>query len=125
MTPSAGTAQLPVTADASGSTDLDGSPISSYRFDFGDGTVVGPQAGATAGHTYTAAGTHTVTVTVTDTGGRASSATTQVTVNPPPEVPPSPVLTVSPASGEAPLAVTADASGSTDDGDSTPIATSP
>jgi parallel beta-helix repeat protein len=122
VTPNAGTAPLPVTADASGSTDFDGSPISTYRFDFGDGTVVGPQAGATASHTYKSGGTFTVTVTVTDTEGRASTATTQVDVNPPPEVPPSPVLTVSPGSGKAPLAVTADGSGSTDDSDSSPIA---
>ena len=43
--------------------------------------VVGPQAGATAAHTYTAAGTYTVTVTVADTGGLSSKATKQVTVS--------------------------------------------
>ena len=43
--------------------------------------AVGPQAGATANHTYTSAGTYTVTVTVTDTAGLSSTATAQVTVN--------------------------------------------
>src|SRR5206468_3079582 len=53
VTPSSGTAPLTVTANASGSSDPDGT-IASYRFDFGDGTVVGPQSGSTAGHTYAA-----------------------------------------------------------------------
>jgi hypothetical protein len=69
-----------VTADASASTDTDATPIDTYRFDFGDGTVVGPQAQATADHTYDAAGTYTVTVTVTDTAGKSSQATAPVTV---------------------------------------------
>ena len=43
------------------STDNDGTPVASYSFDFGDGSlVVGPQPGATASHTYTAFGTFTV-----------------------------------------------------------------
>jgi PKD repeat protein len=50
----------------------------SYRFDFGDGTVVGPQTGATAAHTYTAAGSYQATVTATDSGGLSSTATVTV-----------------------------------------------
>jgi PKD repeat protein len=70
---------LAVTADASGSTDTDDTPIASYRFNFGDGTaVVGPQASAIATHTYRTAGVFTVTVTVTDTAGQSSVATAQV-----------------------------------------------
>jgi parallel beta-helix repeat protein len=80
-TPTSGPAPLQVTADASGSTDGDATPIATYTFDFGDGsTAVGPQAGATAAHTYTAAGTYTINVTVTDTAGLSSTATAQVTV---------------------------------------------
>ena len=121
VSPGSGVAPLQVTADASGSTDTDATPIATYRFDFGDGTIVGPQAGATANHTYTTAGTYTARVTVTDTAGLSSSATAQVTVNPA-DAAPAAALTVSPSSGVAPLQVTADASGSTDT-DATPIAT--
>jgi len=68
-----------VTADASAST-AGGSPISSYSFDFGDGTTVGPQSGATANHTYQSAGTYTVTVTVTDGNNLTSTTNQTVTV---------------------------------------------
>jgi PKD repeat protein len=81
VTPASGTVNLAVTADASGSSDTDATPIESYKFDFGDGSaVVGPQSGATATHTYTVAGTYTVTVTVTDSGGLVGRATAQVVV---------------------------------------------
>jgi len=120
VTPSSGSAPLTVTADASGSKDPGSTPIDNYRFDFGDGTVTGPQAGATAQHTYNDAGTYTVKVTVTDTVGNSSVATTQVTVSGVQEAPPAAALTVSPSSGTAPLDVLADASSSTD-ADETPI----
>jgi PKD repeat protein len=72
---------LSVTADASASTDTDGTPIASYTFDFGDGTaLVGPQAGATATHAYAAAGSYTAQVTVTDTAGLSSTASAPVSV---------------------------------------------
>ena len=71
VSPSSGVFPLPVSVDASGSSDGDATPIASYKFDFGDGSaVVGPQAGATATHTYSVAGTYVVTATVTDTGGQ-------------------------------------------------------
>jgi PKD repeat protein len=79
VSPASGAAPLAMSADASGSTDTDSTPIASYRFDFGDGSAaVGPQTGATASHTFAAAGTYTVTVTVTDTAGLSSTATAQV-----------------------------------------------
>src|SRR5439155_330554 len=112
VTPSSGTAPLAVTADASASSDPDGT-IASYRFDFGDGTVVGPQAGATATHTY-AAGTWTARVTVADNGGATATASATVTVAPAGNQPPVASLTVTLPSGTAPLAVTADASASSD-----------
>ncbi len=120
VTPASGTAPLVVSASASGSTDADATPISTYSFDFGDGTVVGPQAAATASHTYAAAGTFTVTVTVKDTGGLSSQTTKTVSVVA--DAPPVAVLSVTPASGAAPLVVSASASGSTD-ADATPIST--
>jgi parallel beta-helix repeat protein len=71
---------VPVTADASGSSDADLNGIASYTFDFGDGTVVGPQAAPTATHTYAGAGTYAVTVTVQDAAGLTDPATAQETV---------------------------------------------
>lgn len=78
VSPSSGTAPLAVTADASAST-AGSSPISSYSFDFGDGTTVGPQSAATASHTYQNAGTYKVTVTVTDGNNMTSTASQTVT----------------------------------------------
>jgi len=108
VSPAAGIAPLTVTADASGSTDADSTPISTYTFDFGDGSVVGPQAGATAGHVYTAAGSFTVTLTVTDSIGLRSTTSATVTVQV--DLPPAASLKVSPSNGRVPLTVTADAS---------------
>ena len=96
-----------VTADASGSTDPIG--ISAYIFNFGDGTTVGPQAGATATHTYTAGGSFTLSVTAVDSAGASATATRTVVAS----TPPAAALTVNPSAGTAPLAVTADASDST------------
>jgi len=73
-----------LTASAAGSTDTDATGIASYTFDFGDGTpAVGPQAGPTATHRYTAVGTgsYTVTVTVRDTAGNASTTTRKIKVH--------------------------------------------
>ena len=120
LTPPSGPVNLAVTADASASTDTDATPIASYTFDFGDGTVVGPQAGATATHTYTSVGSYTVKVTVTDSAGLSSTATAAVQALPP-DTPPVAAITLTPTTGLVNLAVTANASGSTDT-DATPIA---
>jgi PKD repeat protein len=117
VTPVLGVAPLPVSADASGSTQ-GSSPVASYSFDWGDGNSTGPQAAATANHTYASGGTYTITVTVVDTDGGTATATQQVTVA---AVPPTPALSVSPSSGQVGAPVSADASGST--AGSAPIAT--
>jgi PKD repeat protein len=75
-TPVTGNAPLAVVAHASGSSDADGT-IVSYRFDFGDGSVAGPQADPTASHVY-AAGSFTLSVTVTDDNGGESVATAPI-----------------------------------------------
>ena len=81
VTPTSGQAPLSVTADASAST-AGNAPISSYTFNFGDGTIVGPQTSPTANHTYQTPGTYyPVTVTVTDTSNATATATQTVTVN--------------------------------------------
>ena len=117
LTPTSGTFPLTVRADASASTDPDGTPIATYQFDFGDGVATGPQAGARADHTYTTAGTYTVTVTVTDTAGKSSATTATETVK---DLAPTASLSISPTFGNLPLRVVADASGSSDP-DPTPI----
>ena len=81
VNPASGVAPLTVTADASGSTDNDGTPIASYEFDFGDGTILGPSVSATAGHTYAAAGTYTVVVTIVATAGMSSATSATVIVS--------------------------------------------
>ncbi|GIG56100.1 hypothetical protein Lfu02_04720 [Longispora fulva] len=101
-----GNAPLAVTADASGSVP-GGAAISSYTFDFGDGRVIGPQAGRSTTHTYTAGGTYVVRVTVTDAAGVKSAATAPVTII-------QPNLTAALATSQtAALTAKADASGST------------
>lgn len=70
--------QLTCTVDGSGSSDSDGS-IAAYAWDFGDGTTA---TGATAGHTYTAAGTYTIKLTVTDDRGGTGTLSQQVQVAP-------------------------------------------
>jgi parallel beta-helix repeat protein len=81
VTPTSGQAPLSVTADASAST-AGNAPISSYTFNFGDGTIVGPQTSPAANHTYQTPGTYyPVTVTVTDNNNATATATQTVTVN--------------------------------------------
>ena len=83
VTPTSGTLPLQVTADASGSSDPDGT-IASYSINFGDGTVT---SGPVAAHTYYSAGTFTVKATVTDNLGATASATRSVVVSAPPCTP--------------------------------------
>ena len=76
ITPKAGTAPLAVTASTSGSTDPDGTIVST-SIDFGDGTVVNS---ASTQHTYSQAGSFTVTAKITDNQGVASATTMTVVV---------------------------------------------
>jgi PKD repeat protein len=62
--------------DASGSYDPDGT-ITSYFWDFGDGTT---ETGVTVQHAYSQDGTYTVTLTVTDDGGATDTASATKTV---------------------------------------------
>jgi len=73
---SLGVAGLTVTADATGSSDPDGT-IEAYAWDFGDGNTA---SGPTATHEYAEPGTYTVTLTVTDDEGATDSASTSQVV---------------------------------------------
>jgi PKD repeat protein len=72
---------LTVIADASQSTDTDGTPIANLVFNFGDGHSESPLLGVSrVTHTYDKPGPYRVTVVATDTAGNSSSASMQVTV---------------------------------------------
>ena len=70
-----------VTADATGSSDVDEAGVTAYTFDFGDGTVLGPQASGIASHDYVTSGPHLVTVSVTDAGGLTSTDEASVSLS--------------------------------------------
>ncbi|MCF7891059.1 PKD domain-containing protein [Candidatus Bipolaricaulota bacterium] len=108
--PTSGNASLEVTCDASNSSDPDGSIIS-YDWDFDDGSN---GSGEIATHTYDSAGNYTAELTVTDNDGATDSTTQSIDVSPPPSDPPTASFTSSPTSGEAPLEISFDASGSSD-----------
>jgi PKD repeat protein len=67
---------LTVTVDGSASADPDGT-VAGHAWNFGDGST---GTGATASHTYAAAGTYQVTLTVTDNKGATGRVTQPVTV---------------------------------------------
>jgi PKD repeat protein len=66
-------------ADAGGSSDPDGA-VTSYRWDFGDGSD--PVTTAQAVHDYAVSGTYQVTLTITDNTGMTAVRTRPVTVAP-------------------------------------------
>ena len=72
-------ADLVLSVDGSTSSDSDGT-LASYAWDFGDG---GTATGATATHTYAAAGSYTVRLTVTDNVGATGTVTSVATVTAP------------------------------------------
>ncbi len=73
-TPSSGGVPLPVTFDASTSTDPDGDALS-YSWNYGDGTT---GAGKTVQKTYTTAGKKDVVLTVRDSKGATNTKTMAV-----------------------------------------------
>lgn len=99
---------LTASVDGTASSDANG-PITSYAWTFGDG---GTGTGATAQHTYAAAGTYNVTLTVTDNSNETNSVTHPVTVTAPPAAnqPPTAGFTATPSD----LSVAVDASTSAD-----------
>ena len=110
----AGQAPLTVNFNGSGSTAATGDTIASYAWSFGDGSSA---TGATISHTFATAGTYNTTLTVTDSKGLTGFATTPIVVTAAPVAvnqAPTAVVNATPLTGTAPLAVSFDASGSTD-----------
>jgi PKD repeat protein len=108
--------------DASGTTSPGGS-ITSYEWDFGDGTTKARTRNAQ--HTYDTAGTYTVILTVTDEAGVTATEEQQVKVSIAPSMPEAVIATV-PAKedpddnfieGQVPFEVSFDATNSTDPDD--------
>jgi PKD repeat protein len=104
--PASATVGRPVTFDASGSVP-GGSPITAYRWSFGDGTS---GAGQSVTHTYGRAGTFDVVLTVTDAAGAADSASQRLPVY---AAQPPRAAILAPSSGQVGDTLTFDASGST------------
>ena len=77
VSPASGPAPLAVSASTTGSSDPDGSIVSS-TINFGDGSA--SVNATTANHTYSTPGTYTVTATVTDNLGASASTTTTISV---------------------------------------------
>jgi len=80
--PYSGINGIEVPFDASNSFDLDGS-ISSYSWDFGDGTT---GTGAIVGHAYSTNGNYTVSMTVTDNDGKTNTSITYVDITQPTQI---------------------------------------
>lgn len=87
----------PVTLDASGSYDTNGT-IVSYAWDFeSDGVTDATTTEPTTIHTWTAVGTYTAKVTVTDAVGKTGFATDTIEITSPIDLPPAVVAGLSAA----------------------------
>jgi len=117
-TPLTGESPLSVSFNGSG-TDSDGS-ILGYAWDFGNGTTSGDKNPI---KTYNSDGTYTATLTVTDNDGATGNATMSITVftlpplipSPAPNQPPVAIASGNFESGEAPLSVSFNGSGTDSD----------
>ena len=67
-----------VSFNATTSTSAD--PIVSYKWNFGDGGTASTTAAATTSHVFDDPGDYVVTLTITDTKGRKSTTTNNITV---------------------------------------------
>lgn len=100
---------LPISFSSAGTEDPDGT-ITSYVWDFGDGTT---STLPNPSKTYLIAGTYTPTLTVTDNAGAIVSASTEtITVNP--NLAPTAAASGVPTTGLEPLVVAFSSAGSTD-----------
>ena len=102
------TGTVPFTVNLSGASST--GSISSYQWDFGDGST---GTGATVAHTFTTAGSRTVQLSVLDENNQSSVATITITANAPVvNTPPTAAITASATGGTAPVTITFNGSGS-------------
>ncbi len=112
-TPLSGEAPLRVRFDGSGSSDPEDGGQLTFRWDFGDGeSETGP---STVEHLFDLPGSYAVTLTVADSWNIEASSQVAIDVAAPAPIPapPNAVLSANPVSGEPPLDVQFDGSGST------------
>jgi PKD repeat protein len=104
------TFNTPAGFDASGSSDALGT-ITSYTWDFGDGSPQDTESKPTTSHTYAARGSYTIKLTVTNDAGQTAASSQTVTVDDPPALSLSPASTITPLN----VAVSFNASASSPD----------
>ncbi|GAC1620335.1 MAG: hypothetical protein NVS9B10_01950 [Nevskia sp.] len=78
VTPTSGSAPLTVHFDGSRSFGANGKAITSYAYDFGDGSQKVVSSSPKVDHVYTAVGTYAPTLTVTDASGNTAKAAVNV-----------------------------------------------
>lgn len=104
--PATPTGQAPFAVGFDGTSSVVADGPGTYAWNFGDGTTA---TGATASHTYTAAGTYTASLKVTDKGGQIASTAVVITVTAAPSEPVVPiariVTTPTTPTGDAPFSV--------------------
>jgi PKD repeat protein len=108
--PNTGQAPLVVSFNAEDSRDPDGN-ITSYSWSFGDGES---GVGVSGIHQYDNQGTYTAVLTVIDDDGAMATASNTITVTAPENQPPEANISAAPMSGQAPLMVAFDGTGSND-----------
>ncbi|MCP4698413.1 MAG: PKD domain-containing protein [Gammaproteobacteria bacterium] len=108
--PLSGGAPLNVTLDGTKSLDPDGGSITSYEWTSSAGQTV---SGSKATLSFDTVGTYTVTLTVTDDEGETGTTDKTIIVSES-SAPPVAVAQASPSSGDAPLEVILDGTGSSD-----------
>jgi|UPI0008355416 PKD repeat protein len=103
---------VPLTVNFTGSNSLDDVGVTSYSWDFKDGTPISNEADPT--HTFTTIGTYVVDLTVTDDDLNTDTKSITIDVIGT-GVAPTAVASADVTEGDAPLQVAFDGSGSTDD----------
>ncbi|HEX9254094.1 MAG TPA: PKD domain-containing protein, partial [Candidatus Angelobacter sp.] len=98
-----------ITASTAGSTDPDGSIVSS-TINFGDGSAA--VSGPSASHTYNTAGTYTITATVADNLGATASKSAAIMISS--NQPPIAAISATPGIAYAPATISVSAAGSSD-----------